>query len=144
VEEYDVVILGGGAGAKLIWGALGHRSVVVEQLRVGGACPFVACVPKACLVSLRCISALGADTDREVVLLCGSEIPRSLMQASSRKYIGAQPKRRARLSAAAVEMQRRLTSGALLSNNRRWGSGLLCTDRRWIVRPPERCVSGIY
>ena len=33
MEEYDVVILGGGAGAKLIWGAVGHRSVAdVERL----------------------------------------------------------------------------------------------------------------
>ena len=45
-DDFDVVILGGGAGAKLIWGAVGGRSVaVVEQSRVGGACPFVACVP---------------------------------------------------------------------------------------------------
>jgi hypothetical protein len=35
-DEFDVVILGGGAGAKKIWGSVGERAVaVVEQLRVG-------------------------------------------------------------------------------------------------------------
>lgn len=55
MDTYDTVILGAGAGAKMIWGALGDRSVaVVEQERVGGDCPFVACVPsKAMLRSAR-------------------------------------------------------------------------------------------
>lgn len=55
METYDVVILGAGAGAKMIWGSLGDLSVaVVEHARVGGDCPFVACVPsKAMLRSAR-------------------------------------------------------------------------------------------
>ena len=62
MEEYDVVILGGGAGAKLIWGAVGHRSVaVVERLRVGGACPFVACVPSKAMLHTARVWQLGAD-----------------------------------------------------------------------------------
>jgi hypothetical protein len=33
-DEFDVVILGGGAGAKMIWGSVGECSVaVVEQSR---------------------------------------------------------------------------------------------------------------
>jgi hypothetical protein len=33
-DEFDVVILGGGAGAKMIWGSVGQRAVaVVEQSR---------------------------------------------------------------------------------------------------------------
>ncbi|MFJ6562677.1 dihydrolipoyl dehydrogenase family protein [Streptomyces sp. NPDC091412] len=55
MDTYDVVILGAGAAAKLIWGSVGDRSVaVVEWARVGGECPFVACVPsKAMLRSAR-------------------------------------------------------------------------------------------
>jgi pyruvate/2-oxoglutarate dehydrogenase complex dihydrolipoamide dehydrogenase (E3) component len=68
VEEFDVVILGGGAGAKLIWGAVGHRSVaVVERLRVGGACPFVACVPSKAMLHTARIWQLGADPQQSAL-----------------------------------------------------------------------------
>ena len=51
MDTYDVVIIGGGAGAKLIWGSVGHRSVaVVERALVGGACPFLACVPSKAML----------------------------------------------------------------------------------------------
>ena len=51
MDEFDVVILGAGAAAKMVWGALPGRSVaVVERDRVGGACPFVACVPSKAML----------------------------------------------------------------------------------------------
>jgi pyruvate/2-oxoglutarate dehydrogenase complex dihydrolipoamide dehydrogenase (E3) component len=51
MDGYDVVILGAGAGAKLIWGSVPGRSVaVVEAARVGGQCPFVACVPSKAML----------------------------------------------------------------------------------------------
>jgi len=70
-DEFDVVILGGGAGAKLIWGAVGDRSVaVVEQSRVGGACPFVACVPSKAMLRTARVWQLGADP-RQAELFTG-------------------------------------------------------------------------
>jgi pyruvate/2-oxoglutarate dehydrogenase complex dihydrolipoamide dehydrogenase (E3) component len=55
MDIFDIVIVGAGAGAKMIWGAVPGRSVaVVERAMVGGDCPFVACVPsKAMLRSAR-------------------------------------------------------------------------------------------
>jgi pyruvate/2-oxoglutarate dehydrogenase complex dihydrolipoamide dehydrogenase (E3) component len=47
-EEYDLVVLGSGAGGKLIaWTSAqkGQRVVVVERKYVGGACPNIACLP---------------------------------------------------------------------------------------------------
>src|SRR5271155_787160 len=47
-EEYDLVILGSGAGGKLLsWTSAqkGQRVVVVERKYVGGACPNIACLP---------------------------------------------------------------------------------------------------
>lgn len=62
MEHFDVVILGGGAGAKLIWGAVPDRSVaVVEQSRVGGACPFVACVPSKAMLHTARVWQTAAD-----------------------------------------------------------------------------------
>src|SRR5580692_10456710 len=48
VEEYDLVVLGSGAGGKLIaWTSAkkGQRVVVVERKYVGGSCPNIACLP---------------------------------------------------------------------------------------------------
>lgn len=46
VEPFDVVILGAGSAAEQIWPALpGRRVAVVESDRVGGACPYIACMP---------------------------------------------------------------------------------------------------
>jgi pyruvate/2-oxoglutarate dehydrogenase complex dihydrolipoamide dehydrogenase (E3) component len=47
-EDYDLVLLGSGAGAKLLawtFAERGQRVAVVERKYVGGACPNIACLP---------------------------------------------------------------------------------------------------
>src|SRR6202012_4096458 len=47
-EVYDMLILGSGAGAKLLawtFAGRGQRVAVVERKYVGGACPNIACLP---------------------------------------------------------------------------------------------------
>lgn len=47
-EEYDLVILGSGTGAKLLawtFAARGERVAAIERQYVGGACPNIACLP---------------------------------------------------------------------------------------------------
>jgi pyruvate/2-oxoglutarate dehydrogenase complex dihydrolipoamide dehydrogenase (E3) component len=47
-EQYDLVILGSGAGGKLAawtYGKQGKRVAVVERKYIGGACPNIACLP---------------------------------------------------------------------------------------------------
>src|SRR5690348_5750000 len=47
-EVYDLLILGSGAGSKLLaWTFAGHgqRVAVVERRYVGGSCPNIACLP---------------------------------------------------------------------------------------------------
>src|ERR1700744_668714 len=47
-EVYDMLILGSGAGAKLLawtFAGRGQRVAVVERKYVGGSCPNIACLP---------------------------------------------------------------------------------------------------
>lgn len=47
-EDYDLLILGSGAGSKLLawaFGGQGQRVAVVERKYVGGSCPNIACLP---------------------------------------------------------------------------------------------------
>lgn len=47
-EEYDLVILGSGVGAKLLawtFAARGQRVAAIERKYIGGACPNIACLP---------------------------------------------------------------------------------------------------
>lgn len=52
-EQYDLLVLGSGAGGKLLaWtlGAQGKRCAVVERQWYGGSCPNVACLPSKNLI----------------------------------------------------------------------------------------------
>ncbi len=47
-ERYDILILGSGAGGKLLaWdmASTGHRTAVVERRWIGGSCPNINCLP---------------------------------------------------------------------------------------------------
>ena len=48
VEEYDLVILGGGTGGTLAawtFAAQGQGVAVIERKYIGGSCPNIACLP---------------------------------------------------------------------------------------------------
>src|SRR6266481_8464161 len=47
-EQYDAIVIGSGeAGKYMSWtlGAKGQRVIAIEDKRIGGACPNVACLP---------------------------------------------------------------------------------------------------
>jgi pyruvate/2-oxoglutarate dehydrogenase complex dihydrolipoamide dehydrogenase (E3) component len=65
-EEYDLVILGSGAGGKLIaWSSAqkGQRVVVVERKYVGGSCPNIACLPSKNIIHSAKVASFFARSD---------------------------------------------------------------------------------
>jgi pyruvate/2-oxoglutarate dehydrogenase complex dihydrolipoamide dehydrogenase (E3) component len=51
MKHFDVVVLGAGSAGEWFWGQLpGATVAVIENDRVGGECPFVACVPSKALL----------------------------------------------------------------------------------------------
>src|SRR5882724_564045 len=60
-EEYDLLVLGSGAGGKLIaWTSAqkGQRVVVVERKYVGGSCPNIACLPSKNIIHSAKVASL--------------------------------------------------------------------------------------
>src|SRR6476619_2266500 len=53
VEEYDLVILGGGTGSTIAawtFAAQGQRVAVIDRKYIGGSCPNIACLPSKNIV----------------------------------------------------------------------------------------------
>ena len=60
-SEYDLVVLGSGAGGKLIaWTSAqkGQRVVVIERKYVGGSCPNIACLPSKNIIHSAKVASL--------------------------------------------------------------------------------------
>jgi pyruvate/2-oxoglutarate dehydrogenase complex dihydrolipoamide dehydrogenase (E3) component len=96
VEEFDVVVLGSGSAGKWVAGAAGDagRSVaLVEALRVGGECPYVACIPSKAILR----SAQARRDARRLTELGGASAPVTLDADTAAYRVAAA--RRDRLSA---------------------------------------------
>ncbi|HWD46814.1 MAG TPA: hypothetical protein VHM23_24410 [Actinomycetota bacterium] len=62
MEPADIVVVGAGAGAKVVWNSVRDRSVVVvEKGLVGGHCPYLACVPSKAMLRSASVWGLAAD-----------------------------------------------------------------------------------
>jgi pyruvate/2-oxoglutarate dehydrogenase complex dihydrolipoamide dehydrogenase (E3) component len=86
MDAADIVIIGAGAAAKLIWGSVPGRSVaVVEQGLVGGYCPFYACVPSKAMLRSARVWGLGADEQFSGLFTGRSDATVAYQQAVARR-----------------------------------------------------------
>jgi pyruvate/2-oxoglutarate dehydrogenase complex dihydrolipoamide dehydrogenase (E3) component len=95
MDAFDAVVLGAGSAGEWIGGGLadeGRSVALVEQLRVGGECPYVACIPSKAMLR----SAHARDEARRVAELGGTSGPLTL--DADRAAFGAAVSRRNGLS----------------------------------------------
>lgn len=86
MRSFDVVVLGGGAGAKMIWGSVPGRSVaVIEAGLVGGHCPFFACVPSKTMLRGAAIWRLASDGEFAALFTGGVSAREAYDHAVSRR-----------------------------------------------------------
>ena len=86
MEAADVVIIGAGAGAKLVWTSVQGRSVVVvEKGLVGGYCPFLACVPSKAMLRSASVWGLAANQQFSGLFAGRSEPADAYRQAVARR-----------------------------------------------------------
>jgi dihydrolipoamide dehydrogenase len=80
------VILGAGAGAKLVWGSVPGRSVtVIERGLVGGYCPFYACVPSKAMLRSAGVWGLGGNEQFGGLFTGRVDGPAAYQQAVARR-----------------------------------------------------------
>jgi pyruvate/2-oxoglutarate dehydrogenase complex dihydrolipoamide dehydrogenase (E3) component len=77
MPTFDVAVLGAGSAGEWIAGGVadkGRSVVLVEALRVGGECPYVACIPSKAMLR----SAHARDQARRLADLGGAAVPPDL------------------------------------------------------------------
>ena len=96
MTAFDVVVLGAGSAGSWVADqavAAGRPVAVVEQLRVGGECPYVACIPSKAMLS----SAHARQQARNLARLGGGAAPAPSLGPDAAAF-GAAVRRRDELS----------------------------------------------
>jgi pyruvate/2-oxoglutarate dehydrogenase complex dihydrolipoamide dehydrogenase (E3) component len=110
MQSYDVVVLGAGSAGEWVAGGVadqGRQVALIEAGRVGGECPFVACIPSKAMLR----SAHARRTASQLAQLGGAAVPPDL--GDEQAAYQAAVRRRDELSAhrddaaKAAEIQRR-------------------------------------
>lgn len=146
MERFDVVVLGAGSAGVNVAGRLakaGRRVAAVDPGRIGGACPFVACMPSKALLRsaevralCRRSTALGATASK----LALDDAAAAYAAACRRRDVvvdGRDDARQARgLAEAGVAVVRaagRITTAGFVQAGERvfsWGDLIVCTGSR--------------
>ena len=89
-EQYDLVIIGSGAGAKLsawTFGSRGQRVAVVERKYVGGSCPNIACLPSKNVIHSAQVASYVRRSEEFGVARDGFRVDMSAVRDRKRKMV---------------------------------------------------------
>lgn len=89
-EEYDLVILGSGAGAKLLawtFASRGQRVAAIERKFVGGACPNIACLPSKNIIHTAQIAQYVRNSDEFGIAVDGFSVKMPAVRERKRRMV---------------------------------------------------------
>jgi pyruvate/2-oxoglutarate dehydrogenase complex dihydrolipoamide dehydrogenase (E3) component len=89
-EEYDLVILGSGAGAKLLawtFAQRGQRVAAIERRYVGGACPNIACLPSKNIIHTAQVANYVRDSEEFGIAAKGFTLRMPVVRERKRRMV---------------------------------------------------------
>ena len=89
-EEYDLVIIGSGAGSKLsawTFASRGQRVAVVEKKYVGGSCPNIACLPSKNIIHTAQVASYVRRSEEFGIARDGFRVDMSAVRDRKRKMV---------------------------------------------------------
>ena len=90
IEEYDLVILGSGGGAKLLawtFAARGQRVAAIERKYVGGSCPNIACLPSKNVIHTAQIAHYLRNSENYGVVTSGFAVKMPTVRERKRRMV---------------------------------------------------------
>ena len=89
-EEFDIVILGGGAGATLAawtFAGEGKRVAIIDRKYIGGSCPNIACLPSKNIIHSAKVASYVRHSDEFGIARDGFKIDMSGVRNRKRKMV---------------------------------------------------------
>jgi pyruvate/2-oxoglutarate dehydrogenase complex dihydrolipoamide dehydrogenase (E3) component len=89
-EDHDLVVLGSGAGGKLLawtFASRGQRVVVVERKYVGGSCPNIACLPSKNVIHAAKVASYGRRAAEFGAPVANGPIDMTVVRERKRKMV---------------------------------------------------------
>src|SRR5882672_1163868 len=90
VEEYDLVILGGGTGgtvAAWTFASRGQRVAVIERKYIGGSCPNIACLPSKNIIHSAKVASYVRRSDEFGIASDGVTVAMPVVRGRKRKMV---------------------------------------------------------
>jgi pyruvate/2-oxoglutarate dehydrogenase complex dihydrolipoamide dehydrogenase (E3) component len=90
VEEFDIVILGGGTGATVAawtFAGEGKRVAIIDRKYIGGSCPNIACLPSKNIIHSAKVASYMRHSDEFGIARDGFKVEMSVVRDRKRKMV---------------------------------------------------------